>query len=74
MLYSINLYGLAAVAVLLALYGIAVLGTRGSSWALAIFAGCEVVSVLPAHIAICDPGGRRYRDRLGSAHGVRACR
>ena len=52
MVFSINLYGLAAVAVLLALYGVAVLSTRRSSWALAIFAGCEVAVILPAHLAI----------------------
>ena len=52
MIFSINLYGLAAVAVLLALYSVVVLNKRRPSWALAIFVGCVMVAILPAHIAL----------------------
>ena len=52
LVYGISLYGLAAVAVLLALYGVAVLGDRPPSWPLAIFAGSAAALLLPAHIVI----------------------
>ena len=37
---------------LLALYGLAVLGGRQATWALAVFAGSAVALILPAHIVI----------------------
>ena len=52
MIFAITEYGLAAVAVLLALYGVAVLGTRRETWALAIFVASAAAFILPAHIAI----------------------
>ena len=42
MIFGITLYGLAAVAVLFAMYGLAVLGGRQPTWALAAFAGSAV--------------------------------
>jgi hypothetical protein len=52
MIFGITLYGLAAVAVLLALYCVAVLRHREATWALAVFVGSAVAFVLPAHIAV----------------------
>ena len=52
MIHGIINYGLAAVAALLALYGLAVLGTRGPSWALGGFAGSAAAFILPAHVVI----------------------
>ena len=52
MLYGIATYGLAAVAVLLALYGLVVLGEQPPSWSLALFAGTGAAILLPAHIVI----------------------
>jgi len=52
LIFGITTYGLAAVTVLLAIYGVAVLGSRRASWALAIFVGSVAASILPAHIAI----------------------
>jgi hypothetical protein len=52
MIFGISLYGLAAVAVLLALYCLAVLGQRPATWALATFVGSVVALTLPAHIAV----------------------
>jgi hypothetical protein len=52
LIYGISPYGLGAVAVLLALCGLAVLGARPSTWTLAFFAGSAAASILPAHIAI----------------------
>ena len=52
LIFGINLFGLAAVAALLALYGLAVLGTRTPTWALAAFAGSAAACILPAHIVI----------------------
>ena len=45
-------YGLAAVAALFALYGLAVLGARSPTWALAVFAGGAAALIVPAHIVI----------------------
>jgi len=52
LILGITSYGLAAVAVLLALYSLAGLGDRQSTWALAAFVGCAASLILPAHIAI----------------------
>jgi hypothetical protein len=56
LVYGIAPYGLAAVAALLALYGLAVLGTRRSTWALACFAGTAAAFLLPAHLVIAVLG------------------
>jgi hypothetical protein len=52
LLFGITQYGLAAVAVLLALYCLAVLGGRTATWALAGFVGSAVALIAPAHIVI----------------------
>jgi hypothetical protein len=52
MVFGIVLYGLGAVAVLLALYSVATLGRRTATWALACFVGSAVAFILPAHIAV----------------------
>jgi hypothetical protein len=52
LILGITLFGLAAVAVLLALWGLAVLGTRRPSWALAVFVGSIAAFIMPAHIVI----------------------
>ena len=52
LIFGITTYGLAAVAVLLAMYGLAVLGRRRASWALAVFVGSAAALILPAHIVI----------------------
>ena len=52
LIYGISTYGLAAVGVLLALNGIAVLGTRKPTWALVVFAGSAGALILPAHVVI----------------------
>ena len=52
LIFGITLYGLAAVAALLALYCVAVLGIRRPTWALAGFVGSAVALIVPAHIAI----------------------
>jgi hypothetical protein len=49
---GITLYGLSAVAVLLALYSLAVLTSRHATWALASFVGSAAAFILPAHIAV----------------------
>ena len=56
---------MAAVAALLALYGLAVLGRRTPAWALAVFAGTAVAMILPAHIVIAVLGLVGDRERLG---------
>ena len=52
LIFGITLYGLAAVAVFLALYGVLVLGHRRPSWALATFSGTGAALILPAHIIL----------------------
>ena len=52
MIFGITLYGLGALAGLLALYSVVTLGRRTTSWALAGFVGCAVAFILPAHLAI----------------------
>lgn len=70
MVFGITLYGLGAVAVLLALHCLVALRARAMPWALATFVGSAVAFILPAHIALAVLallGG-------GSAWGVRAIR
>jgi hypothetical protein len=52
MIFGITSYGVAAVAVLLALYGLAVLSRRRDSWGLAVFAGTAAAMIVPAHLVI----------------------
>ena len=52
MIFGISLYGLAAVAVLLALYSVTILGLRTATWALEVFVGSAVAAIVPAHLAI----------------------
>jgi hypothetical protein len=52
MIFGITLYGLGGVAGLLALYSVAVLGSRKVTWELAGFVGSAVAFILPAHLAI----------------------
>jgi hypothetical protein len=52
LIFGITIYGLAAVAVLLALYGVAVLRTRDGTWALGMFVGSSVALILPAHVVV----------------------
>ena len=49
---GITVFGLAAVAVVFALYLLSVLDTRRPTWALACFAGSAIALILPAHIVI----------------------
>jgi hypothetical protein len=52
MIFGITVYGLGAVAVPLALHGVAVLERRQATWALAGYVGSAVAFILPAHIVI----------------------
>jgi hypothetical protein len=52
LIFGITSYGIAAVAVLLVLYGLTVLGRRRVSWALTTFAGTAAALILPAHVVI----------------------
>jgi hypothetical protein len=52
LIFEITLYGLAAVAALLALCSLAVLPARTPTWALAAFVGSAVAFILPAHVVI----------------------
>ena len=52
LVYGIIVFGLAAVAVLFGLYGLAVVGTRESSWPLAGFVGSAAALILPSHVVI----------------------
>jgi hypothetical protein len=52
MIFGITLYGLGAVTLLLALYGVAVLNQRSATWALAGFFGSTLAFLLPAHLAV----------------------
>jgi hypothetical protein len=56
LIFGITSYGLAAVAVLLALYGLAVLGTRRATWGLASFVGSAAALIVPAHLVIAVLG------------------
>ena len=52
LIFGITSYGLAAVAVLLALHALAVLGSRKATWALAGFVGSALALILPAHVLV----------------------
>ena len=52
LLYGIAVFGLAAVAVLFALYLLAVMGPLRPSWPLACFAGSAFAFILPAHLVV----------------------
>ena len=52
LIFGITVFGLAAVAVLFALYCLAVLGTRRPTWPLAGFVGSAAAFILPAHVVI----------------------
>lgn len=52
MVFGINLYGLAAVAILFALYCFGVLTSRRPSWGLSGLVGSAIAFTLPAHVAI----------------------
>jgi len=52
LIFGITMYGMAAVAVLLALYCVAVLGGRRATWGLAGFVGTSIAFIVPAHIVI----------------------
>jgi hypothetical protein len=52
MIFGITLYGLGAVAGLMALYSVVVLSGRAATWALGSFVGSAVAFILPAHLAI----------------------
>ena len=52
LIFGITLYGLAAVAVLVVLYALTMIGARTGSWPLAAFVGSAVASILPSHVAI----------------------
>ena len=52
LIFGVTLYGLASVAVLLALYSLAVLGRRTPTWALACFVGSAAALIVPAHLVI----------------------
>jgi hypothetical protein len=52
LVFGITLYGLAAVAVLLAMYGLVVLVRRQATWALSVFAGTTAAMIAPAHVVI----------------------
>jgi hypothetical protein len=51
LIFGITTYGLGAVAVLLGMYSLVVIGARRATWALAAFVGSAVAFILPAHIA-----------------------
>ena len=52
LIFGIIVFGMAAVAALLALYCVAVLGSRKANWALAGFVGSAVAFIVPAHVVI----------------------
>ena len=56
LIFGITSYGLAAVAVLLGFYGLAVLGGRTVSWGLASFVGSAAALIVPAHVVIAVLG------------------
>lgn len=70
MVFGINLYGLAAVAVLFAMYCFVVLRSRAPSWALSGLVGTGIAYVLPAHVAI----GLLGLIGFGSAWALRVAR
>jgi hypothetical protein len=52
LIYGIAVFGLAAVAVVFALYLVAVLESRPTTWTLASFSGTAIAFILPAHIVV----------------------
>src|SRR4051794_6559703 len=70
LVFGITLYGLAAVAVLFAMYGLATLGGRKVEWPLAVFAASAVAMIVPAHVVIAVLG----TIGLGSVWAVRVVR
>jgi hypothetical protein len=52
MIFEIRMYGLAAVAVVLAMYGLVVLVRRPTGWAVPTFAASVAALILPSHIVI----------------------
>jgi hypothetical protein len=52
LIFGITLYGLATVAVLLAMYGLAILGSLRPNWALSTFVGSAAALIVPAHVVI----------------------
>jgi hypothetical protein len=52
MVFGITVYGLGAVAALLALYCVSLLRRRSVNWTAAIFVGSVVAFMIPAHLAI----------------------
>jgi hypothetical protein len=52
MIFGVTIYGLAAVAVLLGLYSLSVLGRLKVTWALATFVGSAIAMIVPAHLVV----------------------
>jgi hypothetical protein len=52
LVFGIINYGLGAIGVLLAMFGLAVINDRRATWALACFFGSAVVFIVPAHLAL----------------------
>lgn len=52
LVFGITLYGMGAVAALLALYSVATLRRREASWPLAVFVGTSFAYLLPAHVVV----------------------
>jgi hypothetical protein len=52
MAFGITLYGLAAVAVLMALYCLVIQSSRRTGWDLSIFVGTATVLIVPAHLVL----------------------
>ena len=52
LVFGITLYGLGAVAALLALHSVAALRRREASWTLAVFVGTSFAYLLPAHVVV----------------------
>jgi len=52
LIFSITVYGLAAVAVLLGLYSMTTLRSRNATWAISTFVGTSTAMILPAHLVV----------------------
>jgi hypothetical protein len=52
LVFGITMYGIASVAVLLAMFVLATVGRRPPSWPLAAFVGSAIALILPAHLAV----------------------
>jgi hypothetical protein len=70
LIFGITTYGLAAAAVLLALYCFAVFDRRRAAWQLALFGGSAAAFILPSHIAM----GFLAAVGVGSIWAVRVAR